>query len=234
MNYLAECTKTGKRISMNRLLLAEDSKWTNIVYNFDDFTGPKIEIITHDKDALAGDKGHSYVYPRSLGHNHHTRGAEELNDYRDDKAKLLIGKKILIKERFSKSGRIVKVTDCVYRNDGIDLDYYFWEIDYAYTNEYVSEFAPKKEKKREKKKDTDSIIAVPCFICALIIVLTVILGILTTFWGAARLSSLAFFACSTIANFIVLAIEIQCLLRLDKLDESGKVSNIISTSLDED
>ena len=221
MNHLAECTKTGKRISMNRLLLAEDSKWTNIVHNFDDFIGPKVEITTYDEDALAGDSENAYVYPRSLCHSYHTRGAEELNDYRDDKAKFLIGKKLLIKERYSKNGRVVKVTNCVYRND-VDLNYYFWEIDYVYTNEYTSEFAPKKEKKREKKKD-NGVIVVSCCICAAIIVLTVTLGILTTFWGAARLSSLAFFACSAIANFIVLAIEIQCLLRLDRIGESLKV-----------
>lgn len=35
---LAEYTKTGKRISMNRLLLVEDSKKNRVIYNYDDLS----------------------------------------------------------------------------------------------------------------------------------------------------------------------------------------------------
>lgn len=150
-----------------------------------------------------------------MNHQYYHRGADELDDY-SDKAKLLVGKKILLKDRLSKSGRVVKVTNCVYRNDGIDLDYYFWEIDYVYLNEFVTEFAPKKEKK--KKEDTDNGAAlIPCiFIIILIILLTIVLGIITTIWGTVRCSSLIFFICSAVANFMVLIIELECLSRLDK------------------
>lgn len=218
---LAEYTKTGKRISMNRLLLAEDSKKNRVIYNYDDLSSigvvAKVED-EYDETALEGDSDNTYIYSRRTSGGHYTIGAEKLDNYRNDKAKLLVGKKILLKDRLSKSGRVVKVTNCVYRyrNDGIDLDYYFWEIDYVYLNEFVTEFAPKKEKK--KKEDTDNGAAlIPCiFIIILIILLTIILGIITTIWGTVRCSSLIFFICSAVANFIVLIIELECLSRLDK------------------
>lgn len=216
---LAEYTKTGKRISMNRLLLAEDSKKNRVIYNYDDLSSigvvAKVEV-EYDEMALEGDSEHTYIYPRNpMNHHYYHQGADELDDY-SDKAKLLVGKKILLKDRFSESGRIVKIKNCVYRNDGIDLDYYFWEIDFTYLNEFANKFAPKK--KKEKKEDTDNGAAlIPCiFIIILIILLTIVLGILTTFWGAVRYSSLAFFTCSAVANFIVLIIELECLSRLDK------------------
>lgn len=216
---LAEYTKTGKRISMNRLLLAEDSKKNRVIYNYNDLSSigvvAKVEV-EYDEMALEGDSEHTYIYPRNpMNHHYYNWGADELDDY-SDKAKLLVGKKILLKDRFSDSGRIVKIKDCVYRNDGIDLDYYFWEIDFIYLNEFVTEFAPKK--KEEKKEDTNNGAAlIPCiFIIILIILLTIVLGIITTIWGTARYSSLIFFICSAIANFIVLIIELECLSRLDK------------------
>lgn len=212
---LAEYTKTGKRISMNRLLLAEDSKKNRVIYNYDDFIGPKVEAY-YDNEALEGDSDNTYVYLRRTSGGYYTKGVEELDNYHNDKAKLLVGKKILLKDRLSKSGRVVKVTNCVYRNDGIDLDYYFWEIDYVYLNEFVTEFTPKK--KKEKKEDTDNGAAlIPCiFIIILIILLTIVLGIITTIWGTVRCSSLIFFICSAVANFIVLIIELECISRLDK------------------
>ena len=216
---LEDYIKTSKRISMNRLLLAEDSKKNRIIYNYNDFVGPKVEAYYDDKGVLEGDSDNTYVYPSKLTSNYYTRGAEELNNYRNDKAKLLVGRKLLLKDKIYNSGRVVKVKNCVYRNDGIDLDYYFWETDFIYLNEFVTEFAPKKKELEKKEKEMDTninhAILIPCT-CILIIFLTIILGFLTTIWGTARFLNPMFFICSVVANFIVLIIEIRCLEQLDK------------------
>lgn len=191
---LAECTKTGKKISMNRLLLAEDNKKNRVVYNFDDLSSigviAKVET-KYDEEALEGDSGSRHIY------YYHTKGAKDLKTYfYKDKARLLVGRKILLKDRSPvykvESGRVVKIEKCVYRNYSPydDIDEYL-DIDFIYLNEFATGDAPRKEREKEKKEDTNAVL-IP-FTCVLIILLTIILGIITTIWGTARLLSLIFF-----------------------------------------
>ena len=214
---LTECTKTGKRISMNRLLLAEDNEKNRVIYNFDDLSSigvvAKVET-EYDEEALEGDSGSDHIY------YYHTKGAKDLETYfNEDRARLLVGRKILLKNRspiYEFSGRIVKIEKCVYRNYSLynNYDDEYLDIDFIYLNEFVTEITPKKKERKEKKKDTNAIL-IP-LTCILIILLTIILGIITTIWGTARLLSPVFFICSAVANFIVLIIEIECLEQLDK------------------
>jgi len=213
---LAECTKTGKRVSMNRLLLAEDNEKNRVIYNFDDLSSigvvAKVET-EYDEEALEGDSGSDHIY------YYHTKGAKDLETYfNEDRARLLVGRKILLRDRspiYEFSGRIVKIEKCVYRNYSLynNYDDEYLDIDFIYLNEFATEFTPKKEKKKEKKKDTNAILKP---ISVIIISLTIILGLLTTAWGSARLLSPIFFICSVVANSIVLIIEIGCFEQLDK------------------
>jgi len=211
---LAECT--SKRISMNRLLLAEDNEKNRVIYNFDDLSSigvvAKVET-EYDEEALEGDSGSDHIY------YYHTKGAKDLETYfNEDRARLLVGRKILLRDRspiYEFSGRIVKIEKCVYRNYSLynNYDDEYLDIDFIYLNEFATEFTPKKEKKKEKKKDTNAILKP---ISVIIISLTIILGLLTTAWGSARLLSPIFFICSVVANSIVLIIEIGCFEQLDK------------------